>query len=241
MAVVLRYFDAQGRAQALRHALHALSDAGLSFEDVRVTLATWPPLREDPSFGGWFASLPTLTWDTDTVSETLSIASYVARRSGQYDGLGAGEIAKLEAVVSCCYLDVVRCLADVVWAPILYPGVDVATTTPRQLRWSLGKLARLSALLPDGDGAAWLGGLRPTVADFFLAEAVEAMRHVLGPSWDAQLRDLVPRAFAHAERMRALPSLISAWETRPPRLTASPDEPAALERVRGCNLSNIGL
>jgi glutathione S-transferase len=163
MAVVLRYFDAQGRAQALRH---ALSDVGLSFEDVRVTLATWPPLREDPSFGGWFASLPTLTWDTDTVSETLSIASYVARRSGHYDGLGVGEIAKLEAVVSCSYLDVVRGLADVVWAPSLYPGADVATTTPRQLRWSL-------AAAPVGVATEWrcrgrrvAGGSRPTVAFF---------------------------------------------------------------------------
>jgi glutathione S-transferase len=238
MAVVLRYFDAQGRAQALRN---ALSHAAVPFEDVRVTLATWPPHREDPGFGGLFAALPTLTWDGDTLSETLSIASYVAKRLGHYDRLEAGEIAKYEAVVSCSYLDVVRSLADVLWAPMLHPGADFAVTTPRILGSALGKLGRLSALLPDDGGAPWLGGSRPAVADFFLCEAVEVMRYLLGPSRDGALRSRIPRAFASAERLRALPSMAGAWEARPPRFTANPDEPASVDRVRGYDLTSIGL
>ena len=238
MAVVLRYFEAQGRAQALRN---ALSTADIPFEDVRVTLATWPPHREDPAFGGWFASLPTLTWNGDTIAETVSIASYVAKRLGHYDGLAAAEIAKHEAVVSCSYLDIVRSLADLLWVPVLYPGADVATSTPRVLGRSLGKLGRLSALLPGERDSVWLGGSRPAVADFFLGEAVEAMRHLLGPARDKALQERIPRAFAHAERLRALPSLANAWKTRPPRLTANPDEPAAIERVCGYDLSSIGL
>jgi glutathione S-transferase len=238
MAVVLRYFDAQGRVQALRN---ALSDAGISFDDVRVTLATWPRHREDPGFGGLFAALPTLTWDGDTVSETLSIASYIAKRLGHYDGLEAAQIAKYEAVVSCAYLDVVRSLADVLWAPVMYPGVDVATITPRKLDWSLGKLVRLSTLLPDDSGAPWLGGSRPVVADFFLGEAVEVTRYLLGSSRDGFLQQRVPRAFAHAERLRALPSLTKEWEARPARFTANPEEPASIARVRGYDLTSIGL
>jgi glutathione S-transferase len=238
MAVILRYFDAQGRAQALRN---VLSDAGISFEDLRVTRATWPPHREDPGFGGLFAALPTLTWDGDTVSETLSIASYLARRLGHYDGLEPVEIARHEAVVSCSYLDVVRSVADVLWAPILYPGADVAATTPRMLGGSIGKLGRLSALLPDGSDAPWLGGSRPVVADFFLGEAVEAMRYLLGPSHEGSLQRRIPRAFAHADRLRALPSLATAWKARPPRLTASPDELASIDRVRAYDLTSIGL
>lgn len=236
--VVLRYFDAQGRAQPLRN---ALSDAGISFDDLRVTLATWPPHREDPGFGGLFAALPTLTWDGETVSETLSIASYIARQLGQYDGLAAVEIAKYEAVVSCAYLDVVRSLADVLWAPLLYPGADVATVTPRKLDWSLGKLARLSTLLPDDSGAPWLGGSRPVVADFFLGEAVEVTRYLLGPSRDGLLQQRIPRAFAHAERLRARSSLATAWGARPARFTANPEEPASVARIRGYDLTNIGL
>ena len=238
MTVVLRYFDAQGRAQALRN---ALSNAAISFDDVRVTLATWPRHREDPGFGGLFAALPTLTWDGETVSETLSIASYIAKRLGHYDGLEAVEIAKYEAVVSCAYLDVVRSLADVLWAPLLYPGVDVATITPRKLDWSLGKLVRLSTLLPGDGGAPWLGGSRPVVADFFLGEAVEVMRYLLGPSRDGFLQQRIPRAFAQAERLRALSSLARAREARPAQFTASPEEPASVARVRGYDLSSIGL
>ena len=238
MTVVLRYFDAQGRAQALRN---ALSDAGISFEDVRVTLTTWPRHREDSGFGGLFAALPTLTWEGETVSETLSIASYIAKRLGHYDGLGAVEIATYEAIVSCAYLDVVRSLADVLWAPLLYPGVDVALITPRKLDWSLGKLVRLSALLPDDSGAPWFGGSRPVVADFFLCEAVEVMRYLLGPARDGSLQQRVPRAFARAELLRARPSLAKAREARPTRFTASPDEPASVARIRGYDLTSIGL
>ena len=238
MAVVLRYFDAQGRAQALRN---ALSNADVLFEDVRVTLSSWPSHREDAKFGGLFAALPTLTWEGDTVSETLAIASYVARRLGHYDGLEAVEIAKLEAVVSCSYLDVVRSLADVLWAPILYPGVEVAKIAPRSLGSTLGKLGRLSALLPSSADAPWLGGSRPVVADFFLCEAVEVLRYLLGPSRDAALQERIPRAFARAEQMRALPSLAKAWALRPARFTANPDEPASIDRVRGYDLTSIGL
>jgi glutathione S-transferase len=238
MAVILRYFDAQGRAQALRN---ALSGAGISFEDVRVTLATWPSHREDPGFGGLFAALPTLTWDGGTISETLAIASFVAKRLGHYDALSAVEIAKQEAVVSCAYLDVVRSLAEFLWAPALYPGVDVAALAPRRLGATLGKLTRLSALLPEESGAPWLGGTRPVVADFFLCEAVEILRYLLGPLRDEPLRRRIPRAFAAAERLRALPALAKAWEARPPQLTANPDEPALVDRVRGYDLTSIGF
>jgi glutathione S-transferase len=136
---------------------------------------------------------------------------------------------------------VVRSLAEVLWAPVLYPGADVAATTPRVLGWSLGKLGRMSALLPEDSGAPWLGGSRPVVADFFLCEAVEAMRYLLGPSREGSLQQRIPRAFAHAERLRSLPSLAKAWEARPRQFTAGPDEPASVDRVRGYDLTSIGV
>jgi glutathione S-transferase len=236
MSVVLRYFEAQGRAQSLRN---ALTDAGIPFEDARVTLAMWPPNREDPSFGGLFAALPTLTWDGETISETLAIATYVSKRLGHYDGLDAAQIAKLEAVISCCYQDVVRRISDTMWAPMLFPGADVVATAQRQLGSALAKLDRISALLPDGE--AWLGGARPAVADFFVGETVELVRKVLGSERDVRLRERVPRAFVHAERLRERPGVAKAWATRPANFTMSPDEPGAMDRIRACDLSSIGL
>src|SRR5262245_42267499 len=121
MAIVLRYFEAQGRAQALRH---LLGDSGLPFEDVRVPIPDWPPLKGDPNFAGWFGSLPTLTWGDDTVAEALPIATYLSKRLGHYAGLGDAAIAKLEAVCSCCYMDVVSRSGEVLWADVIYPGAD---------------------------------------------------------------------------------------------------------------------
>src|SRR4051812_5834704 len=95
--VTLRYFPIVGRAQPLRH---ALVDAGVAFDDIRVPLGDWPARRGDPAFAGLFAALPSLSWDADTVSEALAIASYLARRLGQYDGLDDGAIGRLEAVAS---------------------------------------------------------------------------------------------------------------------------------------------
>src|SRR5262245_28398228 len=82
--IELRYFQVVGRAQSLRH---ALSDAGIVFEDVRIPMTEWPARRDDPTFAGPYRGLPTLRWGDATVAETLAIASFVARRLGQYNGL----------------------------------------------------------------------------------------------------------------------------------------------------------
>ncbi len=235
VAIILRYFDCQGRAQALRH---ALADAGAPFEDVRVPLATWPGHKNDPDFAGWFGGLPTLTWDNDTIAETLPIASYVARRLGDYDGLDAGAIARLEAVTSACYVDVVTRLADLLWADVLYPGVSFAAAVPRPLARAIDKVARVGALL-SADG--WIGGARPKVADFFLAESVELLCYFVGPEREGALRGRLPGALEHAERVRARPALALAWTARPKTFTASPDEVAAVARVHALDLSAIGL
>ena len=84
---------------------------------------------------------------------------------------------KLEAVVSCCYVDVVLRVGEILWA-------------------------------------------------------VEVARYALGPARDANLRARMPRAFAHAERVRSRPAILRTWPTRPPNLTASPNESSAVDRLR---------
>jgi glutathione S-transferase len=233
--VVLRYFEAQGRAQGLRH---ALLDASVQFEDVRATLATWPPHKEDGAFAGPFGSLPTLTWGADFVTETLPIASYLARRLGHYEGLDAAAIGRLESVTSCAFLDVVLRVGEIYWADALFPGVDLAKAVPRLAGHVVDKLARLGGVLPP---TGWLGGDRPAVADFFAAEATEVVRVLLGPAREERLRAKHPRPFAHAARIRERPAIAQAWTNRPPNLTASPDELAAVERIHALDLSSLAL
>jgi hypothetical protein len=52
-AVTLRYFAITGRAQPLRH---ALADAEVAFEDVRIDVSDWPRHRGDPTFAGPFGA-----------------------------------------------------------------------------------------------------------------------------------------------------------------------------------------
>ena len=77
--VVLRYFDCLGRAQPIRN---ALVDAGVAFEDQRITIGqSWRALKEQAE-GGPFGSLPVLEWGDDCVAQAMPIAGYVARRLG---------------------------------------------------------------------------------------------------------------------------------------------------------------
>jgi glutathione S-transferase len=216
-AVVLRYFSIVGRAQPLRH---ALADAAVAFEDVHVSLAQWPQHKEDPSFAGPYSGLPTLSWGPVTVSETLPIASFLARRLGHYDGLDDAGIARLEAVCSNCYIEVTLRIGEIIWADLLHPGGDLAGAFPLYMGRMLDKLTRLDTQVPE---AGWFGGSRPVMADFYAAEAVEALRYLLGPAREEG------------------PALVRAWQSRPEQFTARPDEAAVIERLRGLDLSQAAL
>jgi glutathione S-transferase len=232
--VILRYFPVRGRAQALRHALW---DAGVDFEDWHVTLADWPAHRDDPAIGGPHHSLPTLTWGAALVSEALPIASFVARRLGQCDGVDEEVVARRDAIASCSYLDVVLRFADLIRADVTYAGDlgrSMATVAPRILQ----KMTFLDRQVPE---EGWIGGGRPVVADFFVAEAFETARDILGPARDGALVARYPHLEALARSVRNRPRLAAAWRERPLRLTARPDEEVVVERLRAVDLSPAGL
>jgi glutathione S-transferase len=224
-AVVLRYFPVCGRAQALRH---ALADSGTDFEDLRLQVAGWAAQRMDPAFAGRHRSLPTLSWGDGLVAETLPIASFLAKRLGHYQGLDDVAIAASDAIVSSVYLDVTLRLAEVMRADVYNPGGDpvrsMAVAWPRVLK----KLESLEAGLAGG---AFMGGERPTMPDFFLAEAIETVRYMLGVSHQAWLEGRLPQAHALAARLRTRPALAGCWQTRPARFTARPEEDEVIGRL----------
>jgi glutathione S-transferase len=233
--VVLRYFPVLGRVQALRH---ALTDSGVPFEDLRLPISEWAAHREDPTFGGPYRALPTLSWGEATVAETLPIASFVSRRLGEYDGFDDAEIARREAVSSSCYVDVVTRLAEVIRADQTYPGADVGLSLANVLARALPKLERIDAQIPV---EGWLGGARPVVPDFFAGETLEVLRHVVGPERDARLAERYPRLWALARRLAERPGLAEARAKRPTAFTARADEAAVLARLRAVDLAAVGL
>lgn len=233
--IVLRYFPVCGRAQALRH---ALTEASVPFEDVRIPVSDWPNRRLDPQFAGTYRALPTLSWGDTLVSETLPIASFVARRLGQYDGVGDEGIARREAMVSTCFLDVMLRLVEIIRSDTTFPGSDLAQCARNVLPRVMTKLELVDAQIPEGSFAF---GAKPLVADFFAAESFEALRYTLGPIRDGALRMRFPRLSTITLRIRERAELARAHEMRPARFTARPDEDALLARLQAVDLSAIGL
>ena len=215
--VTLRYFDCVGRAQPLRH---ALTVAGVSFDDVRVPMEKWPELKGDRAFAGPYAGLPTLRWGDDLIVETLPVASYVARRLGQYEGRSAAEIAALEAIVSCSYVEVTLPVGLLIWSDIIWPGVDVDTAYGMHMARLIEKLQLLDATLPEHDD--------PLVADFFADEAFAVARYLIGPDNEDALRDRLPRLAALHDRLA--PRVAALRDRRPARFTSRPDEAKAVAR-----------
>jgi len=235
VVIVLRYFPVTGRAQALRHALTA---SGRSFEDLRLPLPEWSVRRTDPRFAGALRALPTLTWDDSLVSETLPIASFLAKRLGHYEGLDDASVALREAIVSSTYIDVTLRLIEVIRADAYHPGADPARSLVVALPRVLQKFELVDASVPE---ATYLGGERLTMPDFVVAEAFEALRYVLGPDRDARLAERLPRSASLAASLRNRPELTRAWESRPERFTARPDEDVVIGRLRSTDLSPLGF
>ena len=232
---VYRYFPVLGRGQALRL---SLSDRQVPFEDVRPAPPEWPKLRTEPTVGGPFRALPSLSWGDTHVSETLPIASFVAKRTGQYDGLGDAAIARIEAICSCSLMDIILRTAELMRADTFFPGSDGPRAFPGVLARVMPKLELLDAELGAAD---WFGGKEPVTADFFAVEALEVVSYALGPSRKDALDARVPRLASLLRRARQRPTLAKAYETRPARLTPRPEEPEIIERMRALDLSAVGF
>ena len=184
--VVLRYFDAAGRAEPIRL---ALADAGVAFDDVRVASEHWLTKRVDAAFSGPFRALPTLTWDDAFICETLPLATFVANKLGHHGGLDDIAIARAEAICSSAYLDIlVRC-GESIYSDMMYPGADVARSFAFVGARVLEKLECIEAC----SDATWIGGDRPVMADFFATEAYVCGGLVFGPKRQAALAKRLPR------------------------------------------------
>lgn len=233
--IILRYFPVQGRVQALRH---ALADAGVEHEDVQVPMDQWPSKKQDASFAGPFGGLPTLSWDGRLISETLPIASFLAKRLGHYEGMDDITAAHHESIVSNCYVEGILRIGELIWSDMLYPGIDSSKVLPAFFGRVADKLKRLEAIAPE---SGFLGGHRPLMSDFFAAGTLHALRYTLGPARDAALQAQMPRLFAISSALEQRPALSAAIKNRPAHFTAHPNEPAAVEKLRALDLSSLGL
>ena len=221
-SVELRYFPVLGRAQPLRDALY---DAGIEFHDVFVSLDQWPGERRNTLLAG----LPILRWGQDTVAETLAIANYLSRQLGHYVDRTPASIARLEAICSFVYLEVILRLGDILWSDVVFEGTTPETMAARLMPRMLSKLTFLESLV---ETKPFFGDKKPVLADFFVCEGIEALHFAFGAR--AAFEEQLPNLHALRACIVNRPRLDAS--KRPIALTARPDEDAIVQRLRGLPL-----
>jgi hypothetical protein len=179
--IVLRYFDARGRAQFLRYFLRA---RGIPYTDDRVPLsadfAPWAAIRNDRSIVGPFHKLPVLRWGERMIAETLVIQSFLHRALGDEAALSEQDNLRHAMLVSSLYNDVMLPVGILLWAEVMFAGADmkaVATRTAERLRMHLLALERTL------EEWHWLerGRERPVLTgDCLLWEELSVLQHVFG-------------------------------------------------------------
>jgi glutathione S-transferase len=179
--VTLRYFNARGRAQFLRYYLRARN---IAFTDERVALsadfAAWAAMRDDRMRTGPFQKLPVLDWHGVMIAETLVIAAFLHRSSGDDGRLSDQENLRHAMLASSVYGDLMVQIGILIWSDIAFPGVDVSALTARTLDRIRKHLASLERTLAEWQ---WLAGLktRPLMlADCILWEELDVARLVFG-------------------------------------------------------------
>jgi hypothetical protein len=233
----LRYFDARGRAQFLRA---FLTVRDVHFTDERVPLdpdwASWLAIKSVRSLSGPFAQLPVLQLADDLIPEALVIAHYLHRETGDAAALGAADAVRHDALLSFAYTNLMVSLGILVWADLMFPGVDM----PTYVTAAHGRFERALAPLDEAlDEWSWTQRMhaRPvTIADCLLWEELDQAFAVFGPHLCLDDKPHVARFHAEHPARATFGRLLAA---RPSQITGRPGEAATIEAIRAMLSSDV--
>lgn len=226
--IVLRYFDARGRAQFLRYYFEV---RGIAYTDERVPLSAnfseWQAIRNDTALTGPFKKLPVLHFDDALVSETLVISSFLHEALGDAARLSAEENLRHRMLVSSLYSDSLTALAMLIWAGRVYKGVDMADAAQQ----TLTRLGRHLAVLNDTlDAWGWVDRPGPPMlADCLLWDQLMTATQVFGKH--LRLRDHETLSGFFGE-FPARAQCFKMLESHPCQFTGLPGEPEVLAAIR---------
>lgn len=161
-ALAVTYFDAPGRAESIRVALHL---GGLSYEDIRLK---YPQFAEAKARGDFpLGSVPVLTVDGVPVPQTAAILRYVARIG---DRSLYPEDPRAALVVDSA-LDCVNDTLSNALTPSLFER-DPAKKLELRAAFAAGPMARvfkhLEGLIEDS-GGPFVSGAALSIADIVIA------------------------------------------------------------------------
>jgi len=197
--IVLRYFDARGRAQFIRHYLRVRD---LAYADERLPVglpfAAWTAMKGDRARAGPFHKLPVLHWGEHAVAETFVIQTFLHRAPGDEASLSERDNLRHAMLYSSLVTDVLTPIAMTIWADLSMPGVDTAAFASATFSRLSGHLSSLERTLEEW---RWreMAATRPIMlADCMLWEAVDVVQHVFGEAARLQERQTLARIHAEA-------------------------------------------
>ena len=228
--IVLRYFEARARAQFLR----AWFDVrGIEYEDDRIPLdegfASWMAVRDDRSRTGPMQRLPVLHFGDELIPETTVIANFVHRKLGDSDALTEQQNLHHEILISICNIDLMFPLTMLIWADVMFAGIDL----PAFARRSFERIDRnLDVLEQAVDEWGWVAGMesRPvTVADCMLWEDLDRTRSVFGTHLSFETKPLLERFHQEHPGKASFERTLAA---RPCQISGRPGESDAIGQIR---------
>lgn len=228
--ITLRYFNARGRAQHLRYYLLVRN---IDFADERVAIdnefAEWIAMRDDDALSGPFQKLPLLRFGKVTVAETLVITSFLHKKLGDAAQLSEQENLRHEMLCSSLYGDVMFPIGMLIWATLLYKGVDIADLSTNVFTRIRSHMTLLDRRLANWRWLDAMQGRPLMLADCLLWEEIDIARVTFGQALD--LKNL-PTLATFYERYRTGTAFARLLETKPCQITGRPGEEAVLAIIR---------
>jgi hypothetical protein len=178
--ITLRYFDTRGRAQFVRYYLR-LRDFPFTDERIPTTdgMAAWRSLRGDRGKTGPFQKLPVLHWGNRLIAETLMIAAFLHEALGDARQLSDDDNLR-QGMLTSALCDVMASTAQLIYADIAYPGVDLKPTAARSLERLKLHLGSIDQALHDWQWLPRSTKRPPTLADCLLWEELDVAHTVFG-------------------------------------------------------------
>lgn len=228
--ITLRYFDARGRAQALRYYFRARK---VSYTDDRVPVSAdfsaWRAMRDNRALTGPFQKLPVLHWGDRLLAETIMIAAFLHEASGDANSLSDDDNLRHGMLTSSLYHDMTMPLGTLLWAEALYPGADVGAVAKNTLERLTRHCQALEQTLVDWRWSDKARNRRVMVADCLLWEELDVARLVFGPHWSLAATPTLARCYEDFAARATCEALLAE---HPCPVTARPNEAEGIAKIQ---------
>jgi prostaglandin-H2 D-isomerase / glutathione transferase len=201
--VKLVYFDAPGKAEAIRLAFHI---AGIEFTDERLNKVTWAALK--PTIGP-YAQIPYLEVDDNRIFQSINIALY----AGTITGLTVTDLleeCKMREAMLCCD-DLFVTLMPSFSILDMEERVAARTLLFRDGGSTNTQMKKLELLVADKE---YVAGNKLTVGDLVLFTCISLMQCGLFDGFPKDCLNAFPKLKKYHHRIASLPVIVAYYSTR---------------------------